>query len=73
VARYSLPIVNKRISVTPIGSLIDVHPQSGPLIASAMDEAASELNVDFIGGYSALVQKGFTIGTEALVSSIPEH
>jgi len=72
VARYSLPIVNKRISVTPIGSLIDVHPKSGPLMARAMDEAASELNVDFIGGYSALVQKGFTIGTEALVSSIPE-
>ena len=72
VARYSLPIVNKRIAVTPVGSLIDVNPQSGPLIASAMDEAASELNVDFIGGYSALVQKGFTIGTDALVSSIPE-
>jgi uncharacterized protein (UPF0210 family) len=71
-ARYSLPIVNKRISVTPIGSLIDVHPQAGPLIASAMDQAARELNVDFIGGYSALVQKGFTVGTEALVDSIPQ-
>ena len=41
-------------------------------MARAMDEAASELNVDFIGGYSALVQKGFTIGTEALVRWIPE-
>ncbi|HYB59160.1 MAG TPA: PFL family protein [Candidatus Acidoferrales bacterium] len=71
-ARYSLPIVNKRVSVTPIGSLIDVHPKAGPMIALAMDEAARELNVDFIGGYSALVQKGFTIGTEALVDSIPQ-
>ena len=71
-ARYSIPIVNKRVAVTPIGSLINVHPEAGPLMAQAMDRAADKLNVDFIGGYSALVHKGFTIGTRALVDSIPE-
>jgi len=71
-AKYYLPIVNKRIAVTPIGLLLDLNPESGPIIAEAMDMAANKLNVDFIGGYSALVQKGFTIGNKALIDSIPE-
>ncbi|MGZ4910765.1 MAG: DUF711 family protein [Halobacteriota archaeon] len=71
-ARYSIPIVNKRVAVTPIGSLIDISPHAGPLIASAMEDAADKLGIDFIGGYSALVHKGFTTGNRALVDSIPE-
>ncbi len=71
-ARYSIPIVNKRVAVTPVGSLIDVSPHAGPHVASAMDGAADTLGVDFIGGYSALVQKGFTAGNRALVDSIPQ-
>ncbi len=71
-AKYDLPIVNKRIAVTPIGLLLDLNPESGPIIAKAMDRAANRLKVDFIGGYSALVQKGFTIGNKALIDSIPE-
>jgi uncharacterized protein (UPF0210 family) len=71
-AKYDLPIVNKRIAVTPVGLLLDLNPESGPIIAKAMDRAANRLNVDFIGGYSALVQKGFTIGNKALIDSIPE-
>ena len=71
-ARYSIPIVNKRVAVTPVGSLIDLHPHSGPIIALAMEDAANKLGIDFIGGYSALVQKGFTAGNRALVDSIPE-
>jgi uncharacterized protein (UPF0210 family) len=71
-AKYDLPIVNKRIAVTPIGLLLDLNPESGPIIAKAMDRAANRLKVDFVGGYSALVQKGFTIGNKALIDSIPE-
>ncbi len=71
-ARYSIPIVNKRVAVTPVGSLIDVCPRAGPLVALAMDRAADTLGIDFIGGYSALVHKGFTNGNRALVDSIPE-
>jgi uncharacterized protein (UPF0210 family) len=71
-AKYYLPIVNKRIAVTPVGLLLDLNPDSGPTIAKAMDRAANRLNVDFIGGYSALVQKGFTVGNKALIDSIPE-
>ena len=71
-ARYSIPIVNKRVAVTPVGSLIDLHPHSGPIIALAMEDAANKLGIDFIGGYSALVQKGFTAGTRALIDSIPQ-
>ncbi|MGZ4905889.1 MAG: DUF711 family protein [Halobacteriota archaeon] len=70
--RYSVPIVNTRVAVTPIGSLIDAHPHAGPLIALAMEDAANKIGIDFIGGYSALVQKGFTAGNRALVDSIPD-
>ncbi|MBR1683931.1 MAG: PFL family protein [Clostridia bacterium] len=64
-----IPIVNKRISVTPV-SLI---AQGDPLpIAKALDDAAREMGVNFIGGYSALMQKGATRADERLLASIPE-
>ena len=67
---YGIPIVNKRISVTPVSLLIqDVDPVA---VAVAMDRAAQAVGVNFIGGYSALVQKGFATGDEALINSIPE-
>jgi len=70
---YGIPIVNKRVSVTPV-SLIggamgeDVYTE----IAKVLDKAALELGINFIGGYSALVEKGFTKGSLALINSIPE-
>ena len=71
-AEYGVPIVNKRIAVTPVSLLAaacsdeDVSP-----LAAAMDSAAAEVGVDFIGGFSALVQKGVGDADRRLIASIP--
>ncbi len=69
---YGVPIINKRVSVTPIalvaGSSDDVDYTP---YAAVLDEVAKELGIDFVGGFSALVQKGFTRGDERLLASIP--
>ncbi|MDE6775230.1 MAG: PFL family protein [Ruminococcus sp.] len=70
---YGIPIVNKRISVTPVSMLAAVCPNDNPVkFAKALQRAADTCGVNFIGGYSALVQKGFSAGDEALIRSIPE-
>lgn len=70
---YGIPIVNKRISVTPIAMLTAACPNGDPVkFAKALQRAADTCGVNFIGGYSALVQKGFSAGDEALIRSIPE-
>lgn len=73
--RYGIPIVNKRVSVTPI-SLVggSVCKTTGDFvkIAKALDKAADTIGVNFIGGYSALVNKGMTPADELLIRSIPE-
>ena len=72
---YCIPIVNKRISVTPIalvGSAACKSPADFVTIAKTLDEAAKKVGVNFIGGYSALVSKGMTTGDEYLIRSIPE-
>lgn len=70
---YSIPIINKRIAVTPI-SLIGEGCKDLDYVylAQILDKAANEVGVDFIGGFSALVEKGCTKGDIALISSIPE-
>lgn len=70
---YSIPIINKRIAVTPI-SLVGESCKDLDYVylAKVLDEAAKEVNVNFIGGFSALVEKGCTKGDEALIESIPE-
>jgi len=70
---YSIPIVNKRIAVTPI-SIIGESAKNPDyiLLAKTLDAAAKEVNVDFIGGFSALVEKGCTRGDDLIISSIPE-
>ena len=71
--QYGIPIVNKRISVTPIAMISGACQSSSPVrFAKTLDKAARTLGVDFIGGYSALVQKGFAPGDYALIESIPE-
>lgn len=70
--KYGIPIVNKRVSVTPVSILSAVSGGDPVLYARALDRAAHEIGVDFIGGYSALVHKGFTAGDRALISSIPQ-
>ena len=70
---YSIPIVNKRISVTPISLLGEsCKVKDYVKIAKTLDECVLNLGIDFIGGYSALVEKGFTQGDRALIDSIPE-
>lgn len=69
--KYGIPIVNKRLSVSPI-SLIGAASGGYKKIALAMDKAAKELSVDFIGGYTALVQKGMTECEREFISTIPD-
>ena len=67
-----IPIVNKRVSVSPI-ALVAAGVEGNPAdIAHALDRAASELGINFIGGYSALVEKGATEADKRLIHSIPE-
>lgn len=71
---YGIPIVNKRISVTPIaliGGAACRKPEDFVEIAKTLDEVAHKVNVNFIGGYSALVSKGMTPADEMLIRSIP--
>ena len=72
---YGIPIVNKRISITPIafvGGKACKCPEDYVSIAKTLDRAAKEVGVNFIGGYSALVSKGMTKSDENLIRSIPE-
>ena len=70
---YGIPIINKRIAVTPIAIIAGVcQTQKILKFAKALDKAADTLGVNFIGGYSALVEKGFAAGDYALIESIPE-
>ena len=68
---FGVPIVNKRISVTPI-SLISGAIRDPLPLAEALDKAARQTGVNFIGGYSALVQKGMTRADQALIASLPQ-
>ncbi len=69
---YGIPIINKRISVTPIAMISAACKCSPVPFARAMDKAAKAVGVNLIGGYSALVQKGFSDGDLELINSIPE-
>jgi uncharacterized protein (UPF0210 family) len=70
---YGIPIINKRISVTPIAIVADAcRADDYTPIARALDRAATETGVTFIGGFSALVHKGFTRGDRVLIESIPQ-
>ena len=70
---YAIPIVNKRISVTPISIIGEACDEYDYVkIAKTLDNVAKEVGIDFIGGYSALVEKGCTKGDLALIESIPE-
>ena len=69
---YGIPIINKRISVTPI-SIISAACKTSPVkFAHTLDAAAKAVGVNLIGGYSALVQKGFSAGEREFIESIPE-
>lgn len=72
-AAYGIPIVNKRISVTPIAMLLASAVDPDPVeYARTLDRAAKSVGVNFIGGFSALVHKGFSAGDELLMRAIPQ-
>jgi len=69
---FGIPIVHKRISVTPMALVAELsRTDDYAIFAHAMDDAARAMGVNFIGGFTALVQKGFTVGDERLIRSIP--
>ena len=69
---YGIPIIHKRIAVTPIALLMAVSGGDPVEYAKILEKASQAVGVNFIGGYSALVHKGFAAGDEALIRSIPE-
>ena len=72
-AQYGIPIIHKRISVTPIAIAAEAcKTDSFVPVAETLDRAAKEVGVNFIGGFSALVDKGFTHGDRVLINSIPQ-
>lgn len=72
-AKYGINIVNKRLAVSKMSAQLEAHSADVCLpMARAVDEAARDVGVDIIGGYSALVQKGFSDGDRRLIDSIPE-
>ena len=71
--QYGIPIINKRVSVTPVSLIGGKTDTDGYVkIARTLDRAAAELGINFIGGYGALVQKGYTNQARTLISSIPQ-
>lgn len=74
--QYGIPIINKRISVTPISGIVDALDEPTVekcvKIAKTLDRAAKDVGVNFIGGYSALVHKDYTKGEKILIESIPQ-
>ncbi|MHC5226790.1 DUF711 family protein [Enterococcus sp. LJL99] len=72
-SEYGIPIINKRISVTPIGIIAAACPDKDYVkYAKALDRAAQTVGVNFIGGFSALVEKGYQYGDDILINSIPQ-
>ncbi|KXA90255.1 hypothetical protein AKJ57_04315 [candidate division MSBL1 archaeon SCGC-AAA259A05] len=71
--KYSVPIINKRVSVTPISLIMDSHSSEEKFLemAEILDDAVGDAGVDFIGGFGALVQKGSTLTDEVLIDSLP--
>ncbi len=69
---YGIPIVNKRVSVTPVSLLSAAFPEKAPLIGHALDDAAKTLDIDFLGGYSALVHKATADYERTFIRTIPE-
>ena len=70
--QYGIPIINKRVSVTPIAIMAGISGGDPVKYALTLEKAANPIGVNFIGGYSALVQKGFSAGDLELINSIPQ-
>jgi len=71
-AEYGIPIINKRVSITPASLLTSSFCGKETVLAKALDDAAKNIGIDFLGGYSALVHKGMTSYERSFIESIPE-
>ena len=71
-AEYGIPIINKRVSITPASLLTSSFCGKEIILAKALDDAAKTVGIDFLGGYSALVHKGMTSFERSFIESIPE-
>ncbi len=73
--KYGIPITNRRIAVTPVSLLIEPLPRktsTAVTLAKSLDTAAKQANIDFLGGFGAMVQKGMTAADKMLIDSVPE-
>ena len=72
-ARYGIPIVNKRLAISPASQLLEGHDLPTALaLAKALDQAVADVGVDLLGGFSALVHKGITPGERILLKALPQ-
>ena len=69
---YGIPVINKRVSITPASLISANFPGKEVVLARALDKAAKTVGVDFLGGYSALVHKSMTSYEESIIKSIPQ-
>ena len=71
--KYGIPVINKRLAISPAATLLAGHGRAAAVsLARTLDEAAAECRVDFVGGFSALVQKGISAGDDVVINSLPE-
>ncbi|MDO5554469.1 MAG: PFL family protein [Planctomycetia bacterium] len=71
--KYGIPVTNKRIAISPAAILLAGHTPSAAIkLAQTLDQAAEECRVDFVGGFSALVQKGISAGAQTVIDALPE-
>jgi hypothetical protein len=72
-AKYGIPVINKRLAISPAASLLAGHGQAAAVqLAKTLDQAADDCGVDFVGGFTALVQKGITAGDQVVIHALPE-
>ncbi len=72
-AKYGIPVINKRLAISPAASLLAGHGvRAAVQLAKTLDEAADDCGVDLVGGFTALVQKGSTAGDDVVIRSLPE-
>jgi uncharacterized protein (UPF0210 family) len=72
-AKYGIPVINKRLAISPAASLLAGHGHAAAVqLGKTLDQAADDCGVDFVGGFTALVQKGITAGDQAVIHALPE-
>jgi len=72
-AKYGIPVINKRLAISPASSLLAGHGVGAALqVAKTLDEVAAECRVDFVGGFTALVHKGIASGDEVVIRALPQ-